>query len=594
MQETFVPTEGHILVQGNESTYVGSTHWTAILDNINELKSVIVSDDVSLDERTDQGNINNHEHLSLFSAFPPNTLEEILQTLPPRPQVDRYLSAYFNAKYLVLPVLHTRQFQRQYEEFWKNPLGTPALWISIVFSLICISTVIGQKSPSATSSPEDAQSRREDFLGAATQCIILGDYAKPQKHVLEALLLFAQCKYVAAFDPSREVGLILAIVFRFAFQMGYHRDPDHFSNMSAFDGEMRRRIWAICRQIDLLLAFQLGLPTYIPTDSFDTKAFRNLEDDDFDEDTLQLPASRPETEATRFLHFVAKCRLTTAFSKAFRSAISLAPVSIETVMELDREVREAQGQIPPPLQNRSIASSFADSSTIIMARIDCEMLYRKTLCVLHRKQMILGNAYSTSVCTESATEILKHLIDLHKELQPGGQLYAEQWILSSFAVHDFQLAAMILCLALSQNRKAKVRQHTENSSESQAQLDLIRKTYHVFADLSVAWKAAERVANMLKSMLWSLEQEAGDINLGAASRDHERFVQRQTSLLSTQPSPMPSNSLGFTQDPFDSLASLPNDIDWAYLDQYCLDVNPGAYDFGDVDTSIAASVHRRK
>jgi hypothetical protein len=50
-------------------------------------------------------------------------------------------------------------------------------------------------------------------------------------------------KYVASLDPSREVVLILAIVFRFAFEMGYHRDPEHFSHLSILEGEMRRRVW---------------------------------------------------------------------------------------------------------------------------------------------------------------------------------------------------------------------------------------------------------------------------------------------------------------------------------------------------------------
>ena len=35
----------------------------------------------------------------------------------------------------------------------------------------------------------------------------------------------------------------MAIVFRFAFEMGYHRDPDQFSHLSVFEGEMRRRVW---------------------------------------------------------------------------------------------------------------------------------------------------------------------------------------------------------------------------------------------------------------------------------------------------------------------------------------------------------------
>jgi len=50
-------------------------------------------------------------------------------------------------------------------------------------------------------------------------------------------------KYIASLDPSREVALICAIVFRFAFELGYHRDPEHFSQLNVLDCEMRRRVW---------------------------------------------------------------------------------------------------------------------------------------------------------------------------------------------------------------------------------------------------------------------------------------------------------------------------------------------------------------
>lgn len=574
LRESHTPKEGHIVVQGNTSTYVGSTHWSAILDNIQELKTVIVSEDVSEDGQADQTDIFDPDTLFLFSAPRPTSLEKILEALPSKSQVDRYLSTYFKASYLVLPILHQGRFQRQYEDFWRDPLRTPPLWTSILFSILTTAATVNLMNQSTDM--EEEQARREEFLGAAAQSLIIGNYGKPQEHILEALILFAQTKYVASLDPSREVALILAIIFRFAFEMGYHRDPEHFSHLTVFEGEMRRRVWAICKQIDLLQAFQLGLPTYIPHDSYDTKPFSNLADSDFDEQSTYLPPSRPENEPTRILQFSVKCRVIIAFSQAFRSAISLKPIAIEKVMELDREVREAHSTVPPSLQIRRIASSFADSSSVIMARIDIELLFRKTLCTLHRKSMIAGNAYSREVCRVSAMSILTHLVDLRRELQPGNMLAADQWLMSCYTMHDFLLAAMVLCLLVSQRRERNANE--EGLRDSQEEIAMIREAYHATHVLSNQSKEAKRVSNVLASMLSSLEQ-----NLSETSSTYQQNTLRQSkqdqdaaaavAFPAADMAPLGSQ-FTFEHDPFENLSSIPQGIDWAYLDQYYLNMNP--------------------
>lgn len=190
LRESHTPKEGHIVVQGNTSTYVGSTHWSAILDNIQELKTVIVSEDVSEDGQADQTDIFDPDTLFLFSAPRPTSLEKILEALPSKSQVDRYLSTYFKASYLVLPILHQGRFQRQYEDFWRDPLRTPPLWTSILFSILTTAATVNLMNQSTDM--EEEQARREEFLGAAAQSLIIGNYGKPQEHILEALILFAQ------------------------------------------------------------------------------------------------------------------------------------------------------------------------------------------------------------------------------------------------------------------------------------------------------------------------------------------------------------------------------------------------------------------
>jgi hypothetical protein len=207
-------TDGHMQVQGNESRYTGSTHWTTILDSIQELKNVIATEDS--DQPTEASDPD-----TLFGASRPPSLAKVLQTLPPKVEVDRLLSIYFNAKYAIIPILHVYQFQRQYEAFWINPLETPPLWIAILFSIMGIAEVLRGTKLSKPKTPIDPLlTPKEPYVTSAAQCLILGGFTRPRRFVIESLLLFSQLTYAASPDPSREVGLIFAIIVRLAFRMG--------------------------------------------------------------------------------------------------------------------------------------------------------------------------------------------------------------------------------------------------------------------------------------------------------------------------------------------------------------------------------------
>jgi hypothetical protein len=190
LRESHTPSDGHITVQGNASTYVGPTHWSAILENIQELKTVIVSEDVSEDGQPDQSHPFDPDTLILFSAPKPASMEKILEVLPPRPHLDRYLSTYFKASYLVLPILHQGRFQQEYEDFWRDPLQAPPLWTSILFSILTIASAVNLMNQSTNM--EEEQARREEFLNASAQCLVYGNYGKPQVYLLEAMILFGQ------------------------------------------------------------------------------------------------------------------------------------------------------------------------------------------------------------------------------------------------------------------------------------------------------------------------------------------------------------------------------------------------------------------
>ncbi len=145
---------------------------------------------------------------------------------------------------------------------------------------------------------------------------------------------------MSTMDPAGEVWILFGIIVRQALRMGYHRDPIIHFKMSVFEGEMRRRCWAMIRHFDLMNSFQTGLPGPIQSGQNDTAMPRNLDDSDFDESTTELPESRPATYVNSMTYFIAKGSLMTVFEKILNQELSMHLVPYQRVMELDAELRE--------------------------------------------------------------------------------------------------------------------------------------------------------------------------------------------------------------------------------------------------------------
>lgn len=495
--------------------YNGSTHWSAILQHISELRNDLGTDNAG-DEPVPEA-VDYSKPDALFGGHRPQSLEQILNNhLPPRIQIDRRITQYFNARYMIVPFLHSVQFGRQYEKFWADPLNTNVIWISKLFSICCLAASLNMAASSAPSYRAEVAQERDSFEAAAGQCLVLGSYSKPQPHVVEALALFLQCKYGRSLDPQPEVALMFGVQIRLAYMMGYHRDGSNFpSQITPFETEMRRRVWAMVRQFDLMVSFQLGIPNNIPQDSWDTKRPSNLMDSDFDENTKILPESRPETETTQILYFVVKSRLIDVYSRICHHALSFParPASLAEIMELDKLCRETAKDVPETLQTRPVSKSVTDPGWEIMIRLNINFLWQKSLCVLHRKYMIAdGNDYSHRTCIEAALAMCESFLDVYPEFQPGGTFGNDGWMLTSFTIIDFLLVSIVLCLALSVSRKkylnggGRVEAWSELEETSHI-LAVLEKCHMICIELGHRSREAKRVSGVLAIVLEKLKDK---------------------------------------------------------------------------------------
>lgn len=375
----------------------------------------------------------------------------------------------------------------------------------MLFSALYIGSRISQDGDQEVIASSDSPSRPTFFMRAG-QALVAGRYHKARPYSVEAVLLYAVCKYMQKEDSDTDAWMIMGISARLAMRMGYHRDPRHLANISPFEGEMRRRTFFIGMTFDLLLSFQAGLPSILHEEECDTELPSNLFDTDFDEDCKALPPSRPPTDPTPMLYYCCKSRLAIICRRIIRHALSLKTLSYEETMKLDGELHETHADVPLSLRMKPIGSSFTDQPYMILDRLHIDLLYLKSLCILHRKYISHERSnprydYSRKTCIDAALKILQHQAEIYVACQPGGQFHNDKWMLSSLALHDFLLAAMITCLDLYESHNKMATTSPEDLNDHARKYDVLKLSHEIWTARRAFSRDARRASNVLGVML---------------------------------------------------------------------------------------------
>lgn len=340
------------------------------------------------------------------------------------------------------------------------------------------------------------------FRKRSAQCLIQANYITPGRYKGEALLFYSLTEFYRSQDTQVGVSYLLGITIRLTMRMGYHRDPRHYPMLSALDGEMRRRLWALLVQLDTLSSFQAGVPRTIQPWQYDTELPSNLLDTDFDESTVKLPPGRPQSEGTACSYTRTKSHIMSVFGHITDLAFSREHSSYDDIMDIDRRLETAHDMVPSCLEIRPMTQCIADPAEVTMRRFALELLYQTARLVLHRRYIAETNpkfAYSRSVCLAAARDALQYHTEVWTEFMPGGQLYAERYFLNSLQ-NSFLLSAMIICLEMSQDadRGDAARLGPQERADF---LLLLENTHRIFMDSRHRSVDTQRAVNALNIML---------------------------------------------------------------------------------------------
>ncbi|KAF4495047.1 hypothetical protein FAGAP_8873 [Fusarium agapanthi] len=302
---------GRMMANPNETIYVSSSHWSAICHEVEHIREHLDESH----EASDLGIVDQAQSqvpLILGPGRLAPSLEDILADVPPK----------------------------------QSPIDR--LWVGMLFGILATGTFLYIRSqdelPGGMGSPLEVA---ESFQQRCTDCLIPSKYSTvPGKYTLETLLFNIHGEFVRRRDAHLGVWVLTGIAIRLAMRMGYHRDPDIYPRISPFHGEMRRRVWGVLQQLDILTSYQLGLPSLIQESQCDTRLPLNINDEDFGPECTQLPPPRPETQGTGVLYTRVKVKMMTIFRTIFNQVSLGKTQDYSEIMALDQKLHQMHQSMP--------------------------------------------------------------------------------------------------------------------------------------------------------------------------------------------------------------------------------------------------------
>ncbi|KAI5862579.1 fungal-specific transcription factor domain-containing protein [Durotheca rogersii] len=505
-----------------KSMYIGQEHWHTLLADISEVKNFYISHKKDLEnsyQRVMSSKPATARDSPIFLLSAPLATEaELRAELPSRTAIMALVSRYFNSLDTAASVVHGPTFQHQLRNHWLDPSKSSIMWIGLLYAMLCLAMLSYHK---VGDEPPEWKGRSLELAAEyrlrTVQCLIAADYTKPVEYTVETLLLYLFGEYSSRWDADLSLWIIAGIITRLAFRMGYHRDSDWFKSITPFQGEMRRRTWALLRMADVVFSYQVSLPTMIYEHDTDTKLPHNLFDEEFGTNTKVLPPSRPMTEPTPIAYMIGKTKLCIEFGNILQAVTRVGKqVSYDEILLHDGKLREIMDEFPRHLKLQPLEGSH-DPVTLIIARFNLNILYQKVMCMLHRKHMIRARqnpryAHSRRSAIEASLEILGHLRTIYRECQPHGRLRSMKWYVSSTS-RDTLLPTMLVILDLHHDYTAVAsgaRQDSQTASfwtleQRQEMIKTLESVSEIWRSLAHESVEAYKAASILQIMLEKLK-----------------------------------------------------------------------------------------
>ncbi|KAJ4148241.1 hypothetical protein LMH87_002721 [Akanthomyces muscarius] len=445
------PAQGQVVRSVQGSTYVGATHCLAMLEDIEDLKTYFDDEDDEVQGDSPGTDLEAAEML-LSPRGGPSSREELIGHIPEKHIADRLIMRYFSSSSPAQFCVHRPTFTKNYAQFWQDPDSVSLPWIAQLFMILALGVIFNHFS-----APEELRAesttpvlqRIQMFRACAGWALVWSKYTSPTPETIPAFILYVEAYFMFSRAAQMSCYTLSAVCLRLMLKLGMHRDPGKLANLSPYESEMRRRWWNMACQIELLVSFHMGLPSMLHGIESDVEIQGNYQDEDFGEDTREMPAPRSLQDYTSMSYSINKIKILRVFSRIAKQAHALAPPTYADTMRLDVALNDTWDKVPPFLHVKSLDQCIGDSPMLLIQRYGIEALYHKCRCVLHRRHLAepvlrAEHDYSRQQCLEAAVALLDFQVTIWNATRPGNMLSMCGWFVTSLSVHDFMLAAMVI------------------------------------------------------------------------------------------------------------------------------------------------------
>ncbi|KAK4217795.1 hypothetical protein QBC37DRAFT_396370 [Rhypophila decipiens] len=276
-------------------------------------------------------------------------IAHMLALLPPRHETDALVSFYLNHTEHVHRIVHTPTFEREYMEFWvqepqfRDP-GTAATILCIISIAAATSTVMPDDAPNRTMVPHWI-SVSAQWLNAQWQ----SQPCRPRDLIYYQLACLVCLAKRVNWIRQQQSWSETAPLIQNAIVDGLHLDPPHSEPL--YVREVKRRIWATIKELDLQASFEHGLPTILSALESTTLPPANIDDCELHETSKSLPGARPANKYTKTSYqsisaqsFTLRLEISQRLFAAGNNKIAALPGS--EVQQYTRQLTQALDSLP--------------------------------------------------------------------------------------------------------------------------------------------------------------------------------------------------------------------------------------------------------
>ncbi|KAK0701978.1 hypothetical protein B0T26DRAFT_537810 [Lasiosphaeria miniovina] len=342
------------------------------------------------------------------------TLEALL---PPQDATDALVAFYLTYLEHVHRIVHVPSFEALYASFWPasgSPGRTrhPALTVLVLCMLSIAAVCAPDTSPAHRASAPKWAHAADAWIsqrGAKAKC-------RKQLVYFQTACLVYLAKRANTMRKKRFWNQTGALV-QDAVLHRLHCDPPKTD--APYLREMKRRVWAALRELDLQNAFEYGLPTLLHSlddgGGSPAPAPANLDDDGFGQASKTLPEPMPDGNYTRASYQALSARswaLRLDISRRLFAGAAGVALPYDEVLRYTREITQALDALPTwPAASSSSSNTgetkpASDNNMPLLVSALLQFQLKEALLALHRPHLARGSGSGRSGGFSSLSEVL--------------------------------------------------------------------------------------------------------------------------------------------------------------------------------------------